>query len=131
MSGKLSNIFAYIVIANVFLINGCYAEMDKNFINREKIVFYESFAGFNIPLKPIGEISKEEALSRNSYCIGYYNDKGNLYRFEKYLDGNLFFRHDYQYYDNGSIKESKTINAAGEVVTHIFDKSGKGKIKNN
>lgn len=89
------------------------------------VVYYGSFAGYGIPLKPVEEISKTEAVSRQTYCMGYYNSSGDLYRFERYVNNGLFFQHDYEYYENGKIKMSKTINIDGKVIIHQFDKRGR------
>jgi hypothetical protein len=88
-------------------------------------VYYGSFAGYNIPLKPIEKIDKREALSRNTYCVAFFNNKGQIIRFEKYLSGSLFFQHNYKYHDNGKIKENRIINADGVVKTNSFDRNGK------
>lgn len=57
-----------------------------------KIVYYSSFAGYFIPIKPIGPINKEDAINRKTYCIGYYDVECKLIRYEKYLDGALFLK---------------------------------------
>lgn len=72
-----------------------------------KKLYYSSFAGYNIPLHLIEEISEDDALSRKdaSYYIGFYNSKGQLYRVEKHLKGQILFEHNYSYHENGEIKK--------------------------
>lgn len=94
--------------------------------NRENTaVYYGSFAGYNIPIKPIEKIDKKEALSRQTYYIAFYNKKGQIIRFEKYFMGSLFFQHKYKYHDNGKIKEDVIINADGATKINSFDMNGK------
>ena len=87
--------------------------------------YFGSFAGYNIPLKPIEKIEKKEALSRRTYCIGYYNNKNMIVKFEKYIDAALFFRHEYSYYPNGKIMKNKGIDADGNERIDFFDIKGK------
>lgn len=90
-----------------------------------KISYFGSFAGYNIPLKPIERIDREEALSRRAYYVGYFNKKNQLVKFEKYIDGTLFFRHEYSYYPNGKIRENRGVDADGNDRIDIYDKNGK------
>jgi hypothetical protein len=124
MRGKIVHHVLYLVLFCVFFVSGCEAEMTETG-DKEEMVYYASFAGYSIPLKPVERISKQDALARTTYCVGYYNNRGKLYRLEKFLEGRLFFRHDYKYHDNGNIKESKTINAEGKEVVNYFDSKGK------
>ena len=99
------------------------AETPANSVNG-KIVYYASFAGYSLPLKPVEELSQEEAMSRNTHCVGFYDGSGKLYRFEKYLNGQLFFRHDYKYHDNGNIRENRGIDADGITRINRYDVKG-------
>jgi hypothetical protein len=92
--------------------------------NDNKIIYYAGFRGYHIPIKPMAPITREEALSRKTYCIGYYNNEDVLICFEKYLDDKLFFRHEYKYYPDGVIKENKISNDV-ETKTNYYDKKGK------
>ena len=91
----------------------------------ERIIYYASFTGYSIPIKPQQEISEKDAKSMLSYCIGYYDGSGKLYRFEKYYKGQLFFRHDYLYHENGNIRENKIIDPNGTKKITFFDEKGK------
>ena len=120
---KKNYFIIYIIFVIIFSHSGCNADMKESDTNRKDVVYYASFAGYNIPLKPIQEISEAEAKSMLSYCIGYYKD-GELYRFEKYYQGKLFFRHEYSYYENGNIKENRGIGPDGVVKIITYDKKG-------
>lgn len=92
--------------------------------NGDEVVYYGGFSGYQLPLKPEEKLSKDTALSRKTYCMGYQDGGGRLYRFEKYLNGKLFFRHDYSYHADGTIKKSMTTNADGELRVLLFDETG-------
>ena len=104
------------------IIGDCMADSSNA---KLKISYFSSFAGYNIPLKPIERIDKKEALSRRAYCVGYFNNKNQLIKFEKYIDGKLFFRHEYSYFPNGKIKENRGIDADGNDRLDIYNKKGK------
>ncbi|MDA0662434.1 MAG: DUF6156 family protein [Proteobacteria bacterium] len=87
-------------------------------------VHYGSFAGYWIPLHLVEPIDREIALSRQTYYIGFYDKAGKLCRVEKYFDGALFFRHDYAYYENGVIRESRIRNADGVEAVNRLDERG-------
>ena len=112
------------ILISTFLVGGCKAEMNEETINKNSIIYYGNFAGYHIPPKPIEIISKEEAFSRNTYYMGYYDDVGKLYRFEKYLKGELFFQENYEYHDNGNIMKVYGTNPDGEYSSRYFDKKG-------
>ena len=115
-----------LLFIGALFVGACPADMSEP--KQESSVvsaYYASFAGYGIPLKPVEEISEEEAFSRNTYCIGYYDStNNNLIRFEKYLNGELFFRFEYEYYNNGNIKTSRSINPDGKEQFHLFDENG-------
>jgi hypothetical protein len=87
--------------------------------------YFGSFAGLYVPVRGVEPISERDALSRNSYCVGYSRSDGKVVRFERHLDGKLFFRHDYEYDDAGGVRRSITTNANGEVGSATFDAKGK------
>lgn len=112
-------------IASFLFAVGCQAEMSdsKNDLNGK--IYYASFAGYSLPLKLVEEITEDEAFSRDaSYCVGTY-EKGVLIRVEKYFGGSLFFKHEYFYYDNGTLKESRTVNDDGMERSVFYDEKGK------
>lgn len=87
--------------------------------------YYESFADYDIPFRPLGEIILEKAKSRDSYYIAYFNDDGNIISFEKYLYGKKEFHDQYFYKSNGTPERRELTKASGEIVIQYFDKNGK------
>lgn len=110
--------FISFIIVFLFIDTGCTEEM-KN------IKYYSSFSGYNIPLKPVEEISKDKASSANSFCIGYYDDSGELVRLEKWINNQLFFKHEYEYHINGRISVSRVLNSEGVITVQFFNEKGK------
>lgn len=120
------------VLGAAFLVFAVLAFAGSGGAKAEKqgIVYYGSFAGYHHPVKPVEELSREDAASRNAYCIGFFDEAGKLYRFEKYLRAELFFRYDYVYGDDGRLTELRIINSDGKESVHRFDDSGKSLRKN-
>ena len=87
-------------------------------------LYFASFSGYSLPLKLVDKITKDEAVSRDSYYVGTY-ERGVLLRVEKYFQGSLFFKHEYFYYDNGTLKEKRGVNADGKEIIILFDEKGK------
>ncbi len=113
-----------IAAASALAVLTAYGEGSHAEDRAETVTYYGSFAGYDLPMKPIEEISKEEALSRDTYCLAYYDDGGRLIRFEKYLKHQLFFRHNYDYDENGRLKEMRGRNADGVETVWHFDEDG-------
>lgn len=67
------------------------------------------FAGFRGgalgPFQPTDEIPKEEALTRDIYVIGTYDEEGRLITIEKRFGGEQIFRVEYGYDASGKIYE--------------------------
>lgn len=85
--------------------------------------YYQSFAGYNLPLKPVQKISKEEAEAAKTYCVAYF-DGGRMVRLVKMLDGSVFFEHTYAYYRDGKLMRAEVKNRDGAIKMHEFDASG-------
>ncbi|WP_445357760.1 DUF6156 family protein [Microbulbifer sp. ANSA002] len=118
-------IFGCTLIASCLFAIGCQAEMSDSENKMSDKVYFSSFSGYSIPLNLIGEITKDEAASLDSYYVAYFDDKGVLLSVEKYFRGSLFFKHDYFYHKNGSLKESRVVNADGKETVSFFDGEGK------
>lgn len=89
------------------------------------VVYYETFKkGSVLPIEPIKKIERHEALNRETYCIGYYSDDHQLTAVEKYLQNELFFRFEYEYYENGTLRMVTSENEKGEVRYKEYDRDG-------
>lgn len=115
--------YRYMLSVSIFLCGGCKADMVENYSNGadDRVLYFESFSGYKIPLNLVGQITKEESLSKKSFYVGYYGKDGQLQRVEKYYDGVIFFAHDYEYYASGSVKTSTVKNKDGVVTLNSFD----------
>ena len=121
----LQRFFSKCTFIAIFLFTiGCQAKMSdsKNDVNGK--VYFASFSGYSIPLKLVDEITEDEAVSRDSYYVATY-EKGVLLGVEKYFQGSLFFKHEYFYYDDGTLKEKRGINVDGKETINLFDEKGK------
>jgi Family of unknown function (DUF6156) len=87
--------------------------------------YYESFSGYNIPFRPIGEITIEKAKNLDSYYIAYFNDKGKIISFEKNLYCKREFIDHYYYRADGTLERREGTKATGEITIQYFDKTGK------
>ena len=87
--------------------------------------YFGSWQSYQIPFIPEEPISREEAQQRKSYYVGYYNSKDQLERFEKYLDGQLNWKDEYLYWENGKIKTRVMIKADGSRIVQNFDRRGR------
>lgn len=79
------------------------------------ITYFESFKKDSpLPVAPVNQITEQTALPRETYCIGFYNDKNQLIIVEKHLNRSLFFRFEYSYYENGKLWKVKSQNVNGK-----------------
>jgi hypothetical protein len=104
------------------MISSCHAQ-DK--YHSGGPFYYESFSGYDIPFRPVGELTPENAKSRDSYYIAHFNSDGKIVSFEKILYGKKEFSDLYIYNDGGIIERRELTNASGEVVIKFFDANGK------
>jgi Family of unknown function (DUF6156) len=87
--------------------------------------YFGSWRSYQIPFIPEEPISSEEAQQRKSYYVGYYNSNDRLERFEKHLDGQLNWKDEYSYWENGKIKTRAMIQADGSQIVQNFDRRGR------
>lgn len=78
-----------------------------------------------MPLHLTDEISQYEALTMDAaYYVGFFDASGKLEQVEKYCDDSLFFRHEYSYRGDGSLRQHRLTKADGTVETYKCDHSG-------
>jgi hypothetical protein len=96
------------------------------------IRYYKSFAGYNIPLKLIGQMSEEDAKVHGntaSVYIGYFDGNERLFKVIKRMQTEIWFIHEYEYYPSGKIKSNRITDEKGAVHVNEYDESGKLKKK--
>ncbi len=86
--------------------------------------YFGSWKSYQIPFIPEEPIIKEEAKKRKAYYVGYYNQQNQLEQFEKYLDGNLEWRDEYTYWENGKLKKRLMVKSDGSKIQQDFDRNG-------
>lgn len=87
--------------------------------------YFSTWSGYNHPIIPQEEISETEAVKKSAYYIAYYDEKGQIVKFEKHGENAvLIFTYLYEYYKNGVIKKAIIRNNKGEHIL-LFDVKGK------
>lgn len=95
-----------------------------NMNNELNVQYFGGWSGYSIPFKPTEPISKEEAIKRTSYYIGYYNGK-KLVKFEKFLNNTLEFTDEYEYWENTDVLKKRVMKKSDNSTTiQNFDKKG-------
>ncbi|MCX8618676.1 hypothetical protein J3U42_09740 [Gilliamella sp. B2923] len=91
----------------------------QNGLGMEEVKYYESFSGYDHPIKLNNEIDLNSLKDKNNYLKAIYiNNK--LKVVEKYINNNLFFSYVYVYEKNKLIK-IETTNINGEKKTILND----------
>lgn len=85
-------------------------------LSMEEVKYYESFSGYDHPIKLNNEIDNNSLKDKNIYLKAIYiNNK--LEVVEKYINNHLFFRYVYVYEKNKLIKiETTNINGEKKVI---------------
>lgn len=125
MIKKLIIFVSFVATISFFLVSGPTVESMMSESRKGQMIYYENFSGYKIPLVLVGEILRDEAVKRDAYYVGHYDEFGKLYMVEKFFRGKLSFRHHYQYYSSGKIRESRTVNDEGTERINYFDENGK------
>jgi hypothetical protein len=85
----------------------------------EPVEYYRRFAGYQLPLRLIEKIAKEEAESLTSagqsYYVGHYGPNGRLLKAVKMLRGEMDFEHAYVYSPKGRLMSVVIARADGAV----------------
>jgi hypothetical protein len=93
----------------------------------DPVEYYRRFAGYQLPLRLVEKIAKEEAESLasagQSYYVGHYGPNGRLLKAVKMLRGEMDFEHAYVYSPKGRLmsvviaRADGTVNVLGGGVT--------------
>jgi hypothetical protein len=85
----------------------------------DPVEYYRRFAGYQLPLRLIEKIAKEEveALTSagQSYLVGHYGPNGRLLKAVKMLRGEMDFQHAYIYSPKGRLMSVVIARADGTV----------------
>jgi len=117
----------WVVAAAPLLVGAAYLAavwtIDRNELHAPGTYYFENFTGHSLPWRPVREISRDEALSRDVYVVGVYNDDGRLVVIERYWGGSLFFRNEYGYDAEGELSEERSWQEGEAARTRRFDRS--------
>jgi antitoxin component YwqK of YwqJK toxin-antitoxin module len=87
--------------------------------------YFANWGSTHIPVKPLKELTEEEADSRHGYYVAYFDKHGKLVSFIKYIEGRKDWQEQYDYQPNGKVRRRQMIKVNGEVTTQYFDPHGK------
>ena len=87
--------------------------------------YYKSWATYQVPFKPVGEVAADKIKTMHAYYEAYFNDKGAIEKFTKYLYGNRDFYVTYTYRPDGSLESGIGVNRDGKKNVQHFDSKGK------
>ena len=86
--------------------------------------YFGGFATYYKPFIPEEPLQYDEAVKREAYYVAYYNEKGQLQSFTKYLYGKLEFSVKYYYRASGIIEREDYHKSNGEVGSWYYDDKG-------
>lgn len=82
--------------------------------------YFSGISGITLPYVPRDEVTAEQAHSLPAYLRVRFDEDGRVTKLEKVIGDKLDFDHEYEYYDDGSLRRA-TVNVPGnELVVHEF-----------
>lgn len=85
--------------------------------------YFKTFASYNMPLQPVGELSasdaKELETKGNAFYSAWFNEQGQILHVEKHYRGAIVMRIEYTYRD-GRLIEGSGINPDGKKFVQSF-----------
>ena len=117
------------------LINGCNDKKDNSFTEKTRLPgkhvrYFKSWASYELPIRPVDEISKKEAeeLSKQyAYYEARYDSAGKLTSFKKHLNSEIIREIEYFYDPNDIVVKCETTNPSDPntgMMEQYFDLSG-------
>ena len=94
-------------------------------IQMKKVRYYTGCGLKNRPVVPVGEISKEEALLGHYCYVAHYDDSGKIACLKKILKGKISHSIEYEYHDNGQVKQEKNTDNDGQIIIYYYDEKGR------
>ncbi|MCB9232334.1 MAG: hypothetical protein H6581_11765 [Bacteroidia bacterium] len=84
--------------------------------------YFQSWAGYDVPLKPAKEITLEQTRELEAWYEAEYVN-GMLVRFDKYLHQEKEWSDRYEYWpETGKLKKRIMTKTNGEIVEQHFDR---------
>lgn len=116
-----------LLVSCAFYMGSCerLKTMKKNGKSDAKIKYFANFVRKSTPIKPLEELTKEEALSKDVYGIAYYNDVGKISAFKIIINHNINLFEEYEYYNNGKLMRVTLTNSEGQVYITNYDREGR------
>ena len=86
--------------------------------------YFTGIVHYEIPFKPINEISYDQLNNVSAYNEAYYDKNGHIVDFKKYSNGKIEFEDRYVYDEKGKIKMREMFKSNGEKSVQYFDEKG-------
>ena len=91
--------------------------------NRGALRFFVTYSGVSLPFNLTGELQAYQIENRNTYFRAYFNESGLMSGFEKIAYDEIELKHEYEYYDNGSLKLASITDIDGENTQLKFERT--------
>lgn len=87
---------------------------------RVAVRYYSGISGITMPFKPENEVDADTITMLQAYLRVTLDRAGRVRRLEKFLNGKLDFTHEYEYYDDGSLRTAVVEAPGREPVVREF-----------
>ena len=75
-----------------------------------------SYSGLKLPLKLVEPLDEHQLQNRNTYFLGYYDEKNRLMGVRKMVYAEIEYEHLYRYDGEGRLAHVTIINSEGEMM---------------
>lgn len=90
--------------------------------------YFLTYSGIKLPLKLVTPLSENETENRNTYFRACFDESDRLIRCEKIVYGEIEFEHQYEYYENGVLKQAKINDLDDDPKLIQFNEAGDSKV---
>lgn len=113
-----------IMIISIFIIAGCtHAEEPKM---KTGVPYYFQWVAMKMktdfPIRPVEQISKDDAQKMRAYYVAYYDNKGRIISCSKILDGKIDWITKYYYNTIGYLDKEEYTGPDGALIITYYDK---------
>ena len=86
--------------------------------------YFLTYSGVELPLKLVSPIELNETENRNTYFRAYYDTANRMIHCQKIVYDEIEFEHNYEYYDEGMIRQAHIVDMDDEEKTIQFSQQG-------
>ncbi len=78
----------------------------------------------DFPLRPVRQISAEDAKRLSAYGVAYYDKSGRIISYTKFLNGKEYWASKYYYNPQGYLEKEEFLSPEKEIIYLYYDSSG-------